>query len=216
MHARGRADRERAHRRRMGVTFRALAVVLAMGVAPMAGCGGEQTRSRVMRPMPWPGRASRNAEIRRFAAHLFRAMVHGRIRDSQVSDDELSELFFDEHAARLRVMRRSAASPASAARTAYRPFRETSFDSACIQGATVLSEGGPLGLRAAGATFDRILLAGREGGGWRWAAWVEGIFLLTNRGVVLVQASRFERPRRDHADLELAPCDIRVGGPSDR
>lgn len=189
--------------------FRAGAVALAVVVVSAAGCA-EARHVRVMRPAPWPGQAARNAEIRRFAQRLFAAMVRGRARDSQVADDELSALFEPEHAARLRVMRRSATSPARAARDAYRPFVGTVFDSACIQGATVLPEGGALGLRAPGATFDRILIAGREGGGWRWAAWVEGIFLLTSEGVLLVQASRFESPRRDHADLELAPCDIRV------
>jgi hypothetical protein len=65
-----------------------------------------------------------------------------------------------------------------------------------------------LGLRRSGFVFERGLLIGREAGGGQLAGWVEGVFVLTERGFVALEIERVEPPRRDHSDLELAECEL--------
>ena len=43
---------------------------------------------------------------------------------------------------------------------------------------------------------------------FRSAAWLEGTFVFTNRGWEAIAIRHMEVPRPDHADLELAPCDV--------
>jgi hypothetical protein len=81
----------------------------------------------------------------------------------------------------------------------------------CVQQGRSEPSGGPIGLRAPGFVFERALLIGREPDGGPVASWVEGEFLNTDAGFGALTLERVEPPRRDHADLELAQCEIRVG-----
>jgi hypothetical protein len=47
-------------------------------------------------------------------------------------------------------------------------------------------------------------------GGGALAGWVEGQFLHTDAGFGALRLDRVEAPRRDHADLELAICELRA------
>lgn len=82
----------------------------------------------------------------------------------------------------------------------------------CVQGLRAETAGGPIGLREDGWVFDRALVVGRQPGNRRVAAWVEGIFVHTERGFRAIALRRLEHPRWEHADLDLAPCDMAAGG----
>jgi hypothetical protein len=85
-----------------------------------------------------------------------------------------------------------------------------------VQRARLEGPGPALGLRESAFVVDRLLVAGVEPGGGRVAAWVEGTFLYTDQGFFAVVLQRLETPRRDHADLDLAQCDFRLGLQSPR
>ena len=54
------------------------------------------------------------------------------------------------------------------------------------------------------------LVVGHEPGGGALAGWVEGEFLNTDAGFGALSLERVETPRRDHADLQLAVCELRA------
>jgi hypothetical protein len=85
-----------------------------------------------------------------------------------------------------------------------------------LQRARIEPAGPPLGLREPGFVAERVLVVGAEPGGGKVAAWVEGSFVLTDQGFFAVSLQRLETPRRDHADLDLAPCDLEIGVRSPR
>jgi hypothetical protein len=81
----------------------------------------------------------------------------------------------------------------------------------CVQQGRSESAGGTLGLRQPGFLFERALVVGTEPGGGAVASWVEGRFVHTDAGFGALVLERVEPPRRDHADLELAVCELRAG-----
>ena len=96
----------------------------------------------------------------------------------------------------------------------YQSMREARYGGVCLQDARVERSGPPFGLRESGWVFDRALVVGvtSEGPeGRRVAAWVEGTFVYTTEGFGAISIVRVERPRWEHSDLELAPCDMEVG-----
>lgn len=80
----------------------------------------------------------------------------------------------------------------------------------CIQQGRLEPASGPLALRAPGFVVARALLIGREPGGGAIAGWVEGDFVHTDVGFGALDIEHVETPRRDHADLELQVCELRV------
>ena len=84
------------------------------------------------------------------------------------------------------------------------------YSAICVQQGRLEPAAGPAGLRSPGFLFERALLIGREPGGGAMAGWVEGRFLNTDAGFGAVTVERVETPRRDHADLELAVCELRA------
>jgi hypothetical protein len=55
--------------------------------------------------------------------------------------------------------------------------------------------------------FRSHLVVARDGQG-RSASWVEGRFAYTDQGWKTLSLTRIELPRRQHSDLDLAPCDV--------
>jgi hypothetical protein len=80
----------------------------------------------------------------------------------------------------------------------------------CLQGAREEPAGGVLGLRSDGWIFDRALVIGRRPEGRRIASWLEGTFVYSDAGFHALDLERVERPRWEHSDLELAPCDLAI------
>jgi hypothetical protein len=110
----------------------------------------------------------------------------------------------------LRAAPRPAA-PVTLSADARALLRSARYAGLCIQQGRAEPSGGSLGLRAPGFVFERALLIGRDGGGGAVASWVEGRFLHTDAGFGALSLERVEAPRRDHADLELADCELRTG-----
>lgn len=130
------------------------------------------------------------------------------------------ELVFDDLALR-RLLNSVSATRASALRHAMAPndgvvpaqfelLRTARFTGACFQGLREEPPGTVLGLLRAGWVFERMLLVGEEPTG-PVALWVEGEFLWTDAGFGALSIQHVETPRRGHADLELAVCDVDLG-----
>ena len=86
------------------------------------------------------------------------------------------------------------------------------FAGFCAQGAREEAPRAGLGLTHAGWVLERILLVARGGAAAAGSAsWVEGDFVYTDRGWRVLSLRRVETPRRQHSDLELAPCDVEAG-----
>lgn len=89
-------------------------------------------------------------------------------------------------------------------------LEDAEYAGVCVQGAREAGPGGALGLRSPGWVFDRLLVIGRRPTGRRIAAWIEGIWLYTDAGFRALDLERVERPRWEHSDLEIAPCDLSI------
>ncbi len=186
------------------------AIVLVLA----AGCGGASVSSETpepQRPRMAPLSASeRSRELLRFAEHAFTTLQ---------SSDPVA-LVFDDIALR-RLLTAPSATRASALRNGmprhdgrvalgFELLRGTRFAGACFQGVRDEPAGTLIGLRQTGWIFERMLLVGQEPTG-RVALWVEGEFLWTDVGFGALAIHGVEQPRRGHADLELAVCDVDLG-----
>ena len=89
-------------------------------------------------------------------------------------------------------------------------LRNATFKAACAQGVYDATER-RFGLRQPGWVIERLLIVAEDPSVGPVAAWVEGIFVLTNRGLGAISIARVEAPRPGHSDLELATCDLSVG-----
>jgi hypothetical protein len=132
--------------------------------------------------------------------------------DAVVLDDSvLRALLLPRAADRAIVLRLLALGPRPIAPDERALFSTASYAGICVQQGRSEPPGGALGLRASGFLFERALIVGREPGGGTVASWVEGHFVNTDVGFRALSLERVEPPRRDHADLELAVCELRAG-----
>jgi len=92
----------------------------------------------------------------------------------------------------------------------FEALRTATFSGACFQGLREEPAGTVTGLIEPGWLFERVLLVGQEATG-RVATWLEGEFLWTDAGFGALTILSVEDPRRGHADLELAVCDVDLG-----
>jgi hypothetical protein len=121
---------------------------------------------------------------------------------------ELAEILVPRAAERLADQPRLDLGPAVADGD---PLGGARYLGVCIQGARLEPAEGPLGLRRDRWVVDRALVVGLRPGRRRVAAWVEGIFVQTVDGYRAIALQRLERPRWEHSDLDLAPCDMGSG-----
>jgi hypothetical protein len=178
-----------------------LALVLAACAGPSAAV---VTRPEVL-PIEQPARSEKLTEIGR---RLFATLRTGRPEQLVLDQLELDAVIEPAAVSRITLVRaRGSALPPARELTA--AFEHTTYAGACFDRARPEAPAGELGLRAPGFVFDRVLVAGREPGGGRVAAWLEGTFLVTDTGVWAILLSRVEAPRREHADLALQACDLR-------
>lgn len=185
---------------------------LAIGILLVLGaCGGETAR---MRPLPVPGDGpTRDAAMRAYGRELYRTLSAGEPDRLLADDVELRSLLTSEAASRYTALRMGSGMRLDARPEQFVPFQQASYGGLCLQGSRLEPKSSPLGLRADGWVFDRALVIGVQPSGRRIAAWVEGTFVYTPEGFVALELSRVEAPRWEHSDLELAPCDMEVGGP---
>lgn len=187
-------------------------------VAFLVACGAssmEGTRVPVApRAMP-PEASAREEVLVELGRRLYARLAEGSPQAILFEDEILTELLEPEAAQSARAVR---VAPLYAHADRLTVLREARPDSLCIQGGTEARRGDPpFALRGAAWSFERALVSGRRPGGRRVALWVEGTFVLTNRGFGAIGLRRVEDPRWEHSDLELTTCDVRVelGTPQD-
>jgi hypothetical protein len=150
-------------------------------------------------------------ELNAFGQRLYEALARARTAGVMLDDSDLRALLLPaaaDQAVMLRALRPRSITLAEDERAL---LSQASYVGICLQQGRVEGKAGLLGLRHAGFVFERALLVGREPGGERVASWVEGRFVHTESGFVVLGFERVEAPRRDHADLELAVCELRAG-----
>lgn len=178
-----------------------------------AACGAAGVRAPST-PAPLPPRLDRaEAALVDFGARLYGALVRGRPDDVAFDRAALHLLLSPAAERRALSPGQSVPGPSRLAEGERALWSRARFAEICVQQGRAEPRGGALGLRAEGFVFERALLVGREPGGGALAGWVEGQFLHTDAGFGALRFDRVERPRRDHADLELAVCELRARTP---
>lgn len=158
---------------------------------------------------PQPG--ERHELIGEFGRRAYGLARVGSVAPLLLDDLQLRALLHPEAATRVAVLRHNHRRAWSLSALERQLLANSEFIGVCVQGLRVEPAAGVLGLTADGWVFDRMLLVGSHGVGGHVALWVEGIFLRTDAGLRALTLERVESPRREHADLELALCDLRVG-----
>lgn len=183
----------------------------------LSACGGASSSSglaHTLLPAP-PDRAPRAQALDAFGRALFAAMKSGDFTTSRVAadDTELGTLLDPVGAStamRLRPATRDADPWNRAANQL--ALRNAQYAGVCLQGGREEAAGTPPFLpRAAGWVVERVLVVADDVRAGRMAGWVEGTFVLTDRGFVAIVIDRIEAPRQHHADLEMGACDMEVG-----
>jgi len=190
-----------------GVALRLCRVWLA---ACLALWGGSCAGKAPIKPRTVPREAAaRRESLDALARTLYAALGAGTPESTLVARRELDELLTPEGRLRAEVWRDQ--SGFESIRQAWAESHRTAeYSGFCAQGARDEAPGGGVGLVEPGWTFNRLLLMGHDGTR-RSAAWVEGVFVLTDDGFRVLGFSRIEAPRAHHADLDLAPCDVEQG-----
>ena len=173
------------------------------------GCG---SAAPTLRPLPVPAeRSARHEIIDSFGRRLYGAVADARPESVLLDDIGLRAVTEPSAASRYAALRVGVSSRLRADGSALRTLQDARYAGVCLQGSRLEPPGSTVGLSHAGWTFDRILVVGLQPGGRRMAAWVEGTFIYTSEGFAALDLTRVEEPRWEHADLELAPCDMQIG-----
>jgi hypothetical protein len=181
--------------------------LLALGALGCAASAAEG--SLLPRELPLEAR-ERHAVLERLGAQLYGALGGGTLprvlADGPAYAGAVRERSGVPHELRLRTVPEVSAED----RALWNLGR---YAGVCAQSGRLELKSSVLGLRHSGFVVERLLLVGREPAGGRVAGWVEGAFVLTGRGFIALSIERAESPRRDHADLELAECELWAGPP---
>lgn len=163
-----------------------------------------------------PLEAPADAAARTRAAHVLGRRLHhalcaGDVEGLVFDDPTIRRLLTPEAAARASLRRLNFGRELSLPAVSRRLLRGAPYRGVCLQDTRHEPAGAGTGLRAPGWVVGRVLVVGQESGGARVAAWVEGAFVYTDASFGAAFIERVEAPRRDHADLQIATCDLRVG-----
>lgn len=205
----------RGQRRSAATVAVGAALLAAVTVPTVAGCGGEAAQ---MRPLPVPTDGSaRERAIEQAGRRIYAALRDNQPVSLLADDVTLRSLCDAQAASRYTALRLGVSGRVEARPEELAALRGADFGGICLQGVRLEPGGSPLGLLSDGWIFDRALITGLQPGGRRVAAWVEGTFVYTPSGFVALDLTRVEAPRWEHSDLELAPCDmeVRAGAPQD-
>lgn len=188
--------------------FALLSLVLVVCDLACAGAG----TARPQRTLTAPTEAGERSDlVNRFAARAFGLAQAGRLGELLLDDLSVRDMLRPQAATQVSVLRHNHRSAWSLPALGRQVLAQSEYIGACIQGARVERADGILSLARPAWLFDRMLLVGNYAAGGRVALWVEGIFVRTDLGLRALTLERVEAPRRDHADLELSLCDLRVG-----
>jgi hypothetical protein len=176
-----------------------------------AGCASARAgMPTAARPLP-QDQATVERTLDDFGRRLYGALSGARPQGVVLDDDGLRALLRHEAAERAIALRRTAPGLGRITPQERALFSGARYWGICVQQGRAEPGGGPLGLRSPGFLFERALVVGQEPGGGAIASWVEGHFVNTSAGFTALAIERVEPPRRDHADLELAVCELRAG-----
>ncbi|HJL01430.1 MAG TPA: hypothetical protein RMH85_08645 [Polyangiaceae bacterium LLY-WYZ-15_(1-7)] len=188
--------------------------IAIVGLAFVLACGGgaAEGAARVEAParMP-PDNASREVPLAEFGRVVYRSLERRDPERLLYDDAELDALLTPEEATRVRALRAGLGARLDLEPGAFRLFQQATPAAICVQGVHDEPAGGRFGLREPGWVFQRALVSGEQPGGRRVAAWVEGVFVYSNAGFKAIDLQRVEAPRWEHADLEIATCDMQAG-----
>lgn len=148
----------------------------------------------------------RRGSLKALGQVLFDALRVGNVRPSLATGRDLEELV--DHESRLRIEREQQRQLVLSTFRSH--WAGASYTGFCAQGAREEPAHNGLGLVRPGWVLERILVVARDGVG-RSASWVEGRFVYTDEGWKTLSLTRIESPRRQHSDLDLAPCDVEEG-----
>jgi hypothetical protein len=151
----------------------------------------------------------RRDSLSELGQRLFAALRAGSISQCVAPSSELDQLVVPE--ARLHVERERRAHGSFATSSVFpRDWAAASYAGFCAQGAREEPARAALGLAQPGWVLERILVVASLGT-TRSASWLTGRFVYTEAGWKLLSLSQIEQPRRQHSDLDLAPCDVEAG-----
>ncbi len=180
----------------------------------LGACGGGQTPAGstvAQRALEAPTSGEqRSAALHQFAERAFRTLRDGHAVELVFPDAALDRLLNAPSARRASGQRHDMPRADVMAPRQFELLRGATFDGACFQGLHEEPAGSIVGLLHNGWMFERVLLVGSEPTG-RLAIWLEGEFLWTDKGFGAIAIHSAEAPRRNHADLELAVCDVDLG-----
>lgn len=181
-----------------------------------AGCAGsgtpppeEPARPTGVRPAP-EGFDARRAAIDELGRRVWDALAAGEPRRLLYDEVDLRTLLEGDAATRVTVRRGQIDERIGETSDFVSLMEHAEYAGICLQGAREVSPGGPLGLRSEGWVVDRVLIIGRRPSGQRIASWLEGVWLYSDQGFAAADLERVERPRWEHSDLEIAPCDLSI------
>jgi hypothetical protein len=179
-------------------------------VGALASCGAADERPLSPLPVP-PSTAVRSRAIDATGERIYGELTRGDPVRLLADDLALRELVSPSAASRYSALRLGTTARLSVQPEDFRPLHDATYGGVCLQGSRLEPAHATLGLARDGWVFDRALVMGVQPGGRRLASWVEGIFVYTTDGFVALALNRVESPRWEHADLELAACDMEVG-----
>jgi hypothetical protein len=184
-----------------------------LGLVCVAAVGCATLTSEPGRTLPMPATVERDRALDELGHRAFLALQRRDVAGLLLGDQALRMLLQPTAASTAAVLRAAPAADPAANPDRGEPMQGCRYRGLCVQRARNEPAGGSLGLREAAFVLDRALVTCEEPGGGRIAAWVEGTFVLTDQGFYAIALQRLESPRRDHSDLDLAPCDFRVEAP---
>jgi hypothetical protein len=167
-----------------------------------------------IRPAPLPDDPqARQLALGKIGRQLYAALADGEPERLMLDASELKSILDTDGAMRVVELRERGSAPGFSAAEQRAAYGGTTYQGACFDRARVEPMGTTLGLLQKAFVFDRALIAWQESDGSIIAAWMEGMFMATGRGglVVALVLSRVEAPRRDHPDLSLLQCDFADG-----
>ena len=176
----------------------------------LSACASSAPAAASMRvptaPRPLPAHGASSAALDALGQRLYAAVSSGQWGEV-LFDEVVLDALLDSSASSqaLRSSRTVALSPEQRGL-----WGQASYAGLCVQQGRLEPASGVIGLRSPGFVFERALLIGQEPGGGQIAGWVDGRFLNTDAGFGALAVERVETPRRDHADLELQVCELRV------
>jgi len=200
---------------RSGLYHARLAVLASGFVLGLASCGGGSASAprsaSPQKPLPLPADAGGRQALDAVGRRMFAALQRRDPAKLLFDDDSLRAILVPEAATRASALRLGVSTRLGPVLDSLAQLRGARYSGICVQNARTERSAGAIGLKSDGFVFDRALVIGVETDGGRIASWVEGTFVYTNAGFGAIDLMSVEEPRREHSDLELAPCDMQAG-----